>query len=55
VELIVIPSLIILPVTTMLLGFGPFDYLLRFGYLLRVVYAMPYLLFINKIEGRIQK
>jgi len=46
-KLIVIPSLIILPLTTMLLGFS------RFGYLLRVVYALPYLLFINKIEGRI--
>jgi len=48
-KLIVIPSLIMLPLTTMLLGFN------RFGYLLRLAYAIPYLLFINKIEGRIQK
>ena len=48
-KLIIIPSFIIIPIGTALLGFG----LLPFSYLLRLVYAIPYLLFINMIEGRI--
>lgn len=48
VKLIVIGSLITIPVATLLLGF----YFVQAAYLIRVVYATPFLLFINKIEER---